>query len=110
MRASLGSQQKLHCQFGVDHKGPNVTVEWHWQYRGERIKLFSHNSRTGQTQGAGVGVKALTGGDVSYTLPFAKMSSEGTFICSVSVTPLFTSVDISLRIEGEGKIGEVIEY
>ncbi|XP_028276082.1 tapasin [Parambassis ranga] len=99
VRAGLGSQQKLHCQFGVDHKGPNVTVEWHWQYRGDRIKLFSHNSRTGQTQGTGVGVKTLTGGDVSYTLPFAKMSSEGTFICSVSVTPLFTSVDINLRIE-----------
>ncbi|KAF1393670.1 hypothetical protein PFLUV_G00018440 [Perca fluviatilis] len=99
VRAGLGSQQKLHCQFAVDHKGPNVTVEWHWQHRGERTRLFSHTSRTGQTQGSGVGLKSLAGGDASYSLPFTKMSSEGTYVCSVSVIPLFVSLDISLHIE-----------
>lgn len=101
VKAGLGTQQKLHCQFAVDHRGPKVTVEWHWQQRGDRTKLFSHSSRSGQTQGTGVGLRSLAGGDASYTLPFAKMNSEGKYICSVSVTPLFASLDISLHIEGE---------
>ncbi|XP_022623356.1 tapasin-related protein-like [Seriola dumerili] len=97
--AGLSSQQKLHCQFALDHKGPNVTVEWHFQYRGERNKLFSHNSRSGQTQGSGVGMKSLAGGDASYILPFAKMSSEGMYICSVAVNPLSINLDINLHIQ-----------
>ncbi|KAM6924923.1 tapasin-related protein [Xenentodon cancila] len=97
--ARLRSEQKLHCQFAVDHRGPDVTVEWHWQHRGERAKLFSHNSHSGQTQGSGVGLKALARGDASYKLPFTKMNSEGTYICSVSVIPLFANLDISLYIE-----------
>lgn len=105
MKASLGSQQKLHCQFSIDHRGANVTVEWHQQHHGERNKLFSHTSRTKRVQGSGVELKALAGGDASYTLPSAKMKSEGTYICSVLVNPLFGSVDINLHIEGED--GEV---
>lgn len=101
VRAGLSSQQKLHCQFDLDHRGPNVTVEWHRQHRGEKTRLFSHSSRSGQTQGTGVGLKRLAGGDASYTLPFTKMSSEGTYICSVSVNPLLASLDINLQIEGE---------
>ncbi|XP_071327680.1 tapasin-related protein [Trachinotus anak] len=97
--AGLRAQQKFHCQFALDHKGPNITVEWHFQHRGERNKLFSHNSRSGQTEGSGVGMKSLAGGDATYTLPFTKMSSEGTYICSVTVNPLFTSLDINLHIQ-----------
>ena len=78
-----------------------MTVEWHWQHRGERVKLFSHNSRSGQTQGTGVGLQSLAGGDASYTLPIANVSREGTYVCSVSVNPLFASLDISLHVEGE---------
>uniref|UniRef100_A0A3Q3Q7A3 Ig-like domain-containing protein n=1 Tax=Monopterus albus TaxID=43700 RepID=A0A3Q3Q7A3_MONAL len=85
VKAGLGSQQKLHCQFAVDHKGPSFTVEWH--------------RRSGQTQGTGVGLKSLAGGDASYTVPFTKMTSEGTYICSVSVIPLFANLDINLHIE-----------
>ncbi|XP_070762268.1 tapasin-related protein isoform X2 [Enoplosus armatus] len=99
VKAGLGSLQKLHCQFAVDHKGPNITVEWHWQHRGERKQLFSHTSRSGKTQGSGVGLKGLAGGDASFSLPFTKMSSEGSYICSVSVTPLFGSLDLRLHIE-----------
>ncbi|XP_008424375.1 tapasin-related protein [Poecilia reticulata] len=99
VKATLGSQQRLHCQFGIDHRGANTTVEWHWQQRGERTKLFSHCSRTGQIQGSGVGKKALAGGDATYTLPFTKMSSEGTYICSVLVNPLFGNQDVVLQIE-----------
>ncbi|XP_061590878.1 tapasin-related protein-like [Cololabis saira] len=99
VNARLRSEQKLHCQFAVDHRGPNVTLEWHRQHRGERSRLFSHVSRSGQTHGSGVALKGLAGGDASYTLPFTKMISEGTYICSVSVVPLFASLDVNLHIE-----------
>lgn len=99
VKAALSSEQKLHCQFAVDHKGPNVTVEWYFQHRGERKRLFSHNSRSGQTHGGGVGPKSLAGGDASYKLPIAKMKDEGMYICSVSVNPLFISLDVNLHIE-----------
>ncbi|XP_017289660.1 tapasin-related protein [Kryptolebias marmoratus] len=99
VKATLGSEQKLHCQFSTDHRGANVTVEWHWQNRGERIKLFSHTSRTGKAQGSGVGLKALAGGDASYTLPFTKMKNEGSYICSVHVNPLLGNVEVNLHIE-----------
>nr|XP_046244423.1 tapasin-related protein [Scatophagus argus] len=99
VKAGLGSQPKFHCQFAIDHKSPNLTVEWHWQHRGERTRLFSHNTRSGHTQGTGVKIKSLARGDASYTLPFAKMSSEGMYVCSLSVIPLFATLDISLHIE-----------
>uniref|UniRef100_UPI0037E84964 tapasin-related protein isoform X2 n=1 Tax=Semicossyphus pulcher TaxID=241346 RepID=UPI0037E84964 len=99
VKAGLGSEQKLHFQFAVDHKGPDFTLEWYWQHRGERVKLFSHNSRTGQTQGSGVGMRSLAGGDASLSIPFTKMSNEGTYACSVAVNPLFIKMDISLHIE-----------
>ncbi|XP_056297216.1 tapasin [Pseudoliparis swirei] len=99
VRAALASQQKLHCQFAVDHKGPNVTVEWHRQRRGERTRLFSHAARSGRSEGGGVGLRGLAGGDASYGVPFAKITSEGTYVCSVTVPPLFVSLDISLHIE-----------
>ncbi|RVE64710.1 hypothetical protein OJAV_G00128300 [Oryzias javanicus] len=98
-KVRLRSEPKLHCQFSIDHRGPNVTVEWHWQSRGERKKLFSYNSRSGESHGSGVGRKALAGGDASITLPFTKMSSEGSYICSVSVNPLFATMDLNLHIE-----------
>lgn len=101
MKASLGAQKKLHCQFAVDHKGANMTVEWHKQHRGEKTRLFSYSTRTGQTQGSGVGLRSLAGGDASYNLPFTKMSSKGLYFCSVSVIPLFASQNVHLHIEGE---------
>lgn len=97
--SSLGGQKKLHCQFAIDHKGPNFSLEWH--KRGERVTLFSHASRTKQTEGGGVDLKGLAGGDASYNLPFTKISNEGMYVCSVSVAPLSATLDISLRIEGE---------
>ncbi|XP_061576217.1 tapasin-related protein-like [Cololabis saira] len=99
VNARLRSEQKLHCKFAFDHRGPKVTVEWHRQHRGERSRLFSHDSRSGQTHGSGVALKGLARGVASYTLPFTKTISEGTYICSVSVVPLFASLDISLHIE-----------
>lgn len=89
----------LHCQFAIDHKGPNVSVEWH--RRGERTKLFSHTSHTRKTEGSGVDLKRLAGGDASYNIAFTKISNEGKHVCTVSVIPLFADLEISLRIEGE---------
>lgn len=102
VRAALGSGQKLHCRFSADHKGPNVTAEWHRRRRGEVTRLFSHAARSGVAEGSGVALRALASGDASYDLPFAEVKSEATYICSVSVPPLLGALEIDLRIEGKG--------
>lgn len=99
LKAGIGVAKKLHCQFAVDHKGPNMTVEWNVQFHGERRQLFSHTGRTGHIEGRGVDLKSLAGGDASYTIPYTKATSKGSYICSVLVSPVFASVDISLQIE-----------
>lgn len=99
LKSNLGAQNKLHCQFAIDHKSPNLTLEWH--KRGERSTLFSYSRRTGQTEGGGVDLKGLADGDASYNLAFAKIINEGSYVCTVSVFPLTANLDISLRIEGE---------
>ncbi|XP_062274956.1 tapasin-related protein-like isoform X2 [Scomber scombrus] len=99
VKVELRSQTKLHCQFFLDHKAPNVTVEWHWQHHGTRTQLFKHNSRSGQSQGTGVRLTSLIEGDASYTLLSSEMGSEGTYVCSVSVMPLSASLDIKLYVK-----------
>lgn len=99
VRAGLASEQNLHCHFAVDHKKPDADVEWIWQHRGERNKLFSHHTRTGRSEGSGLKARSLAGGDLTYTIPFTKMTQEGTFVCSVSVSPLLSTLEIQFRIE-----------
>ncbi|CAG06362.1 unnamed protein product [Tetraodon nigroviridis] len=81
--SNLGGQKKLHCQFAIDHKGPNFSLEWHKR---------------------GVDLKGLAGGDASYNLPFTKVSNEGMYVCSVSVAPLSASLDISLHIQESPRV------
>ncbi|XP_077398237.1 tapasin-related protein [Festucalex cinctus] len=97
--SGLGFQKKLHCQFAVDHKKANVSVRWHQQYHGEQRNLFSYASHSGQIEGKGVELKNLAGGDLSYTLPYTEVKHAGTYVCTVSVFPLSSSLDISLQIQ-----------
>lgn len=94
----------LHCQFAVDHKNPNVTVEWKLQKHGERSKLFSYTSRTGTSEGTGVSVKAIGVGNASFKLPPTRKNSEGTYICSVLVPPLYGSHDIPLSLSDQPRV------
>ncbi|XP_034557318.1 tapasin-related protein-like isoform X2 [Notolabrus celidotus] len=102
--AALGSTPRLHCQFAVDHKSPQVTVEWHRYHRGRRIRLFSHISHTGQMEGSGVELMNLINGDASFTVPHTEISSEGKYFCSVSVNPMSISMDIYLHIEESPRV------
>ncbi|XP_067306768.1 tapasin-related protein-like [Pseudorasbora parva] len=97
-------EPNLHCQFAVDHKLPNVTVEWRLQRHGERSKLFSYFSRTGKSEGSGVAVKAIAAGNASLKLPPTKKLSEGTYICSVMVPPLHGSHDIPLSLSEQPRV------
>ncbi|XP_056139878.1 tapasin-related protein isoform X2 [Lampris incognitus] len=102
--ARLGSDQKLHCEFAVDHKKPHFTVDWHSREHGHRTRLFSHDSRTGQTLGRGVGLRSLAKGDASFSLPIVKIGHEGLYVCSVSVPPLSISQDITLHIQESPRV------
>lgn len=107
IKSGIGLSKKLQCQFAVDHKLPNMTIEWIAQFHGERRQLFSHTSRTGHSEGTGVDLKSLAGGDASYTIPYTKATSKGSYICSVLVSPVLASVSISLQIEGEEKLHDL---
>ncbi|XP_026853496.2 tapasin-related protein-like [Electrophorus electricus] len=99
VRVGLMKDLTLHCQFAVDHKQANVTVEWRQQRRGERTKLFTYSSRTGQSEGSGVSLRGLSNaGNASLKLPPTTQASEGTYMCSVLVPPLYISQDITLSI------------
>lgn len=98
VRAGLLSDQKLHCQFAVDHKGPKFTAEWRAQRHGDWTQLFSY-SNSGKKSGTGVTLLALVAsGDVSLSLPLVKIASEGKYVCSVSVSPLTAAQDITLDV------------
>ncbi|XP_073674108.1 tapasin-related protein-like [Garra rufa] len=94
----------LHCQYAVDHKLPNATVEWRLQKHGERSKLFSYSSRTGKSEGSGVATKTIAAGNASFKLPLTRKHSEGTYICSVMVPPLYGSHDIPLTLSEQPRV------
>ncbi|XP_018606086.1 tapasin-related protein [Scleropages formosus] len=98
MEVGLLKDPALHCQFAVDHKRPDLTVEWRLQRHGERSKLFSYTSRSGKTEGAGLSQRAINNGDASLRLSPTTVASEGTYICSVYVPPLYGSQEIVLHI------------
>ncbi|XP_051966787.1 tapasin-related protein-like [Xyrauchen texanus] len=94
----------LHCQFAVDHKLANVTLEWRLQQHGERSKLFSYSSRTGKSEGSGVSVKAIAAGNASFKLRPTRKNSEGTYTCSVLVPPIYGSHDIPLILSEQPRV------
>ncbi|KAJ8008236.1 hypothetical protein DPEC_G00102710 [Dallia pectoralis] len=102
--------QTLHCQFAVDHKAPDLTVEWHLHPRGgRRTRLFSYSTRSGQTEGDGVAVNGIARGDASLTVPITDRSSEGMYLCSVLVPPLNGSLVIALHIMQPPSVSMSIE-
>ena len=106
LKVRLRSQQKLHCHFAVDHKGPKFRVGWRAQLKGDWVQLYSHDSHSKETRGAGVSLKGLSAtGDASLSIPFVKISSEGKYVCSVSVGQLDASLDLTLHVYGELRTG-----
>ncbi|CAL8371605.1 unnamed protein product [Gadus morhua 'NCC'] len=99
LKVALRSQQKLQCRFSVDHKGPKFKVGWRAQIKGDWVELYSHDSHSGVTRGSGVNQKGLLStGDATLSIPFVKISSEGKYVCSVSVGQLDASLDLALHV------------
>ncbi|XP_063061222.1 tapasin-related protein-like [Engraulis encrasicolus] len=90
VNVGLVKEQMLNCEFAVDHKSPHITVEWRLQRTGEpTTKLLSYSGHTN---------KVIGSGDASFKIPLTKRASEGTYICSVYVPPLYGSLGIALQI------------
>ncbi|XP_065137225.1 tapasin-related protein-like [Paramisgurnus dabryanus] len=95
----------LDCQFAVDHKNANVTVDWKLQRsHGKRSRLFSYTSRTGTSEGTGVSIKDIGGGNASFKLLPTRKNSEGTYICSILVPPLHGSHNIPLHLREQPRV------
>lgn len=101
VQAGLLREQILHCQFAVDHGRPQLVLEWVLQHRGDRSKLFHYSSRSGQTEGSGVSLSGIGKGDGSLRIPAVTLSSEGTYVCSVYVPPLYATHNVVLQVMGE---------
>ncbi|XP_058857471.1 tapasin-related protein-like [Acipenser ruthenus] len=100
VETALRRDVRLDCGFSVDHARPDVTVEWRLQLRGDRRKLFSYASRSGQAERleGEVSVAEIPRGNASLRLAGVTLKSEGTYVCSVYVPPLYSSQDIQLDI------------
>lgn len=101
VQVSLNRETTLNCEFAVDHKAAQLTVEWHLMHHGHYSELFSYSSRTGKSKGIGVSVKAIGMGDASLNISLTNKNSEGIYFCSVKVPPLLGSHNIPLQIMGE---------
>nr|XP_021328619.1 tapasin-related protein-like isoform X2 [Danio rerio] len=104
VEVGFSKEPELHCQFAVDHKLPKATVEWKLQRHGKHIKLFSYSSLTGKTEGSGVTVKAIEGGNASLKLQPVRKRSEGTYVCSVKIPPLNGSHNIPFSISEQPRV------
>ncbi|KAG7275103.1 hypothetical protein CRUP_009463 [Coryphaenoides rupestris] len=102
LQAGLGSEQKLHCQFAVDHRGPTFRVAWRAQRKGEWAELYSYDSHTGVTRGSGVSQTGLAKmGDATLTLPYVKISSEGKSMVRNNAKPPRVSLNVGPQLELE---------
>ncbi|XP_028662531.1 tapasin-related protein-like [Erpetoichthys calabaricus] len=102
IQQSLTRDATLDCGFEVDHSPADVMVEWRFQHKGERKKLFSYSTRTGMAEtlakGVSVSVKKIPKGVASLHLSSISIGNEGAYVCSVYVPPLYGSHDLQLEV------------
>lgn len=107
VKVSLGQEQQLHCQFAVDHKAPDLTVEWYqWRSGQGKTKLFSYSKRSGKKEGRGVSLAGIDKGDATFTILATKVESEGKYVCSIHVPPIQGHLDMDLKIIGKKRRGK----
>nr|XP_014347001.1 PREDICTED: tapasin-related protein-like isoform X2 [Latimeria chalumnae] len=91
----------LDCTFALDHSA-DVIVEWRFQYKGEKKKLFAYNGPRKQVEHTEKGVQVLLDGipkgNASLLVRNIALKNEGTYTCSVYVPPLFGIHNIQLEI------------
>ncbi|XP_072909417.1 tapasin-like [Hemitrygon akajei] len=97
----LNQDLLLDCGFKVDHSAA-VNIDWRYQYKGVKKKLFSYNGRTQRIEDIEKGVEVfldqIKNGNASLRIRNINMSKEGSYTCLVYVPPLFGTQTMSVKI------------
>ncbi|XP_072099859.1 tapasin-like isoform X2 [Mobula birostris] len=101
IKTKLNQDLVLDCGFKVDHNAA-ANIDWRYQYRGVKKKLFSYNGRSQQIEdiekGVEVSLDQIKNGNASLRLRNINISKEGSYTCLVYVPPLFGTHTISVQI------------
>lgn len=101
VRSKMKQDVVLDCGFKIDHR-KDFYVDWRYQHKGVRKKLFIYNGKNQQTEqiekGVGTFLDQIGDGNASIRIRNVDISSEGSYTCLVYVPPLFGTHTINLEI------------
>ncbi|XP_067864429.1 tapasin-related protein-like [Heptranchias perlo] len=101
IRTKLRQDLVLDCGYKIDHI-TDFNIEWRYQHRGTKKKLFSYNGRHQQVEhiekGMEVFMDQIKNGNASLRIKNVGIKDEGSYTCSVYVPPLFGTHTINLEI------------
>ncbi|XP_078278283.1 tapasin-like isoform X2 [Rhinoraja longicauda] len=101
VRSKMKQDLVLDCGFKIDHSA-DFYIDWRYQHRSVRRKLFIYNGKNRQTEQIEKGVEAFMDqigeGNASIRIRNVDINSEGSYTCLVYVPPLFGTHTINLEI------------
>ncbi|XP_051891729.1 tapasin-related protein-like [Pristis pectinata] len=107
IRTKLKQDLVLDCGYKIDHS-TDVNIDWRYQYKGVKKKLFSYNGRNQQVEhiekGVGAFLDQIKNGNASLRIRNVDINNEGSYTCLVYVPPLFGTHTINLEIMEPPKV------
>ncbi|XP_041052830.1 tapasin-related protein-like [Carcharodon carcharias] len=101
IRTKLKQDLILDCGYKIDHS-TDFNIDWRYQHKGNKRKLFSYNGRHEQVEHVEKGVEVfmdqIKNGNASLRIRNIGIKDEGSYICSVYVPPLFGTHTIEVEI------------
>ncbi|GCB62454.1 hypothetical protein scyTo_0004252, partial [Scyliorhinus torazame] len=91
-KTKLKQDLVLDCGYKIDHS-TDFNIDWRYQHKGIKKKLFSYNGRHEQVEHLEKGVEVfmdrIRTGNASIRIRNIDVQDEGSYTCSVYVPPLF---------------------
>ncbi|XP_078080938.1 tapasin-related protein-like [Mustelus asterias] len=91
----------LDCGYKIDHS-TDFNIDWRYQHKGTKKKLFSYNGRHERVEHLEEGVEVfmdqIKNGNASIRIRNIGIKDEGSYTCSVYVPPLFGTQTIEVEV------------